>query len=97
MAFSSRRPYGASLPGSEDGATQPQLWFAAVAVAPSGALSGDPSFAPVYLPQQNSALPEPVDGGAASTAPAAGAGTPKGNHIPQWVVKYVPITPVIPR
>ena len=75
----------------------PQLWFAAVAVAPEGGLSGDPSFAPVYLPQQNSALPEPVDGGAASSAPAASAGTPKGNHVPQWVVKYVPITPVIPR
>ena len=97
MAFSSRRPYGATLPGSEDGSTQPQLWFAAVAVAPNGTLSGDPSFAPVYLPQQNGAMPEPVDGGAASTAPAAGAGTPKGNHIPQWVVKYVPIMPVIPR
>jgi hypothetical protein len=97
MAFSSRRPYGATLAGSEDGSTQPQLWFAAVAVAADGALSGDPSFAPVYLPQQNSALPEPVDGGAASTAPAASAGTPKGNHVPQWVVKYVPITPVIPR
>jgi hypothetical protein len=97
MAFSSRRPYGATLAGSEDGSTQPQLWFAAVAVAPTGALSGDPSFAPVYLPHQNSAVPESVDGGAASTAPAAGAGTPKGNHVPQWVVKYVPITPVIPR
>lgn len=97
MAFSSRRPYGATLAGSEDGSTQPQLWFAAVAIAPDGGLSGDPSFAPVYLPQQNSALPEPVDGGAASSAPAASAGTPKGNHVPQWVVKYVPITPVIPR
>jgi hypothetical protein len=97
IAFSSRRPYGATLPGSEDGSTQPQLWFAAVTIASDGALSGDPSFAPVYLPQQNSALPEPVDGGAASTAPAAGASMPKGNHIPQWVVKYVPITPVIPR
>jgi hypothetical protein len=96
MAFSSRRPYGAVLAGSQDGSTQPQLWFAAVTVAPSGPLSGDPSFAPVYLPQQNSALPEPLDGGAASTAPAA-SGVAKGNHIPQWVVKYVPITPVVPR
>jgi hypothetical protein len=95
IAFSSRRSYGATLPGSEDGSTQPQLWFAAVAVTPDGALSGDPSFAPVYLPQQNSALPEPVDGGAA-TAPS-GTSMLKGNHIPQWVVKYVPITPVIPR
>ncbi len=94
VAFSSRRPYGATLPGSEDGSTQPQLWFAAVAVSPDGALTGDPSFAPVYLPQQNSALPEPVDGGVATAAPV-GATTPKGNHIPQWVVKYVPITPVI--
>jgi hypothetical protein len=95
MAFSSRRPYGATLTGSEDGSTQPQLWFAAVAVSPDGTLSGDPSFAPVYLPQQNSALPEPVDGGVASAAPSSGPSMPKGNHIPQWVVKYVPITPVI--
>jgi hypothetical protein len=97
IAFSSRRPYGATLPGSEDGSTQPQLWFAAVTVDPAGALAGDPSFAPVYLPQQNSALPEPLDGGAPSAASAADAGAPKGNHVPQWVVKYVPITPVIPR
>jgi hypothetical protein len=95
MAFSSRRPYGATLAGSEDGSTQPQLWFAAVVVSPDGTLSGDPSFAPVYLPQQNSALPEPVDGGVASAAPSSGPTMPKGNHIPQWVVKYVPITPVI--
>jgi hypothetical protein len=95
VAFSSRRPYGAVLAGSEDGSTQPQLWFAAVTIDPSGPLSGDPSFAPVYLPQQNNALPEPLDGGAPSVA--VDAGSPKGNHIPQWVVKYVPITPVTPR
>jgi hypothetical protein len=95
VAFSCRRPYGAVLPGSEDGSTQPQLWFAGLSIDASGALSGDPSFAPVYLPAQNSAVQEPVDGGAPATV--ADAGGPKGNHVPQWVVKYVPIVPPVPR
>ena len=77
IAFSSRRPYGAKLPGWDGGAsavTEPQLWFAAVAVDAAGALAGDPSFAPVWMPQQNE-----VDG------------TPRGNHVPQWVKKAVQI------
>jgi hypothetical protein len=53
VAFSSRRPYGATLAGSNTGSSKPQLWFAGVAVDPSGALSGDPSFAPIWMPQQN--------------------------------------------
>ncbi len=55
IAFSSRRPYGLRLAGSTDGSTKPQLWFAAVLVDDSGALGVDPSFAPVWLPNQNDA------------------------------------------
>jgi hypothetical protein len=73
IAFSSRRPYGATLAGSNTGTSTPQLWFAAVAVDAAGALSGDPSFAPVWMPQQNA------------------TSTPRGNHIPQWVTKAVPV------
>jgi hypothetical protein len=76
IAFSSRHPYGATLPGTNNPPakdTEPQLWFAAVAVDPSGVLSGDPSFAPVWMPQQNP------------------GGTPRGNHSPQWVTKAVPV------
>jgi hypothetical protein len=76
IAFSSRHPYGATLPGTNNPATlntEPQLWFAAVAVDSSGNLSGDPSFAPVWLPQQNP------------------GGMQRGNHVPQWVTKAVPI------
>ena len=93
VAFSSRRPYGATLAGSTDGTTPPQIWFAAIAVDPGGAASGDPSFAPVWLPQQNSATPEVLaDGGTSQTL--GGDGTPTGNHVPQWVAKYVPYQPV---
>jgi hypothetical protein len=56
IAFSSRHPYGAALAGTNNPPTmdtEPQLWFAAVTVDPSGTLSADPSFAPVWLPQQN--------------------------------------------
>jgi hypothetical protein len=97
VAFSSRRAYGATFAGSADGSTPPQLWFAGVAVDASGKLSGDPSFAPVWLPQQNSATPEVLpDGGTSQTL--GGNGTPTGNHIPQWVVKYVQYTPgVVPK
>jgi hypothetical protein len=94
IAFSSRRPYGVTLSGSADGSTPPQIWFAAVTVAPDGSgwPSGDPSFAPVWLPQQNSATPEILpDGGTSQTL--GGDGQPTGNHIPQWVVKYVPYVP----
>jgi hypothetical protein len=73
VAFSSRRPYGATLAGSNTGNSTPQLWFAGVAVDSSGALSGDPSFAPVWMPAQNA------------------TSTPRGNHIPQWVTKAVPV------
>jgi hypothetical protein len=96
VAFSSRRAYGATFAGSADGSTPPQLWFAGVTVDASGKLSGDPSFAPVWLPQQNSATPEVLpDGG--TSQPLGGDGTPTGNHIPQWVVKYVQYTPVVPK
>ncbi len=76
IAFSSRYPYGATLPGTNDPPTQdtePQLWFAAVVVDSSGTLTGDPSFAPVWMPQQNT------------------SGTARGNHSPQWVTAAVQI------
>jgi hypothetical protein len=76
IAFSSRHPYGATLPGTNNppaGDTEPQLWFSAVVVDSSGTLSADPSFAPVWLPQQNP------------------GGTQRGNHSPQWVTKAVPV------
>ena len=92
VAFSSRRAYGATLAGSANGTTPPQIWFAGVAVDTNGTLSGDPSFAPVWLPQQNSATPEVLaDGGLAQTL--GGTGAPTGNHIPQWVVQYVQYVP----
>ena len=74
IAFSSRHPYGATLPGTKNPPamdTEPQLWFAAVVVDSSGMLTGDPSFAPVWMPQQNL------------------GGTPRGNHSPQWVTAAV--------
>ena len=74
VAFSSRRPYGATLAGSNNpnnGDTEPQLWFAAVVVDSSGTVTADPSFAPVWMPQQNP------------------AGTQRGNHSPQWVTRAV--------
>jgi hypothetical protein len=76
IAFSSRYPYGATLPGTNNPPTkdtEPQLWFAAISVDPSGSFSGDPSFAPVWMPLQNP-----------QTAP-------RGNHSPQWVTKAVPV------
>jgi hypothetical protein len=91
VAFSSRRPYGAKLAGSQDGTTVPQIWFAGVTVDASGTLSADPSFAPVWLPAQNSPTPEVLwDGG---LAPSVGNGAPTGNHVPQWVYEYVPYVP----
>ncbi|AUX47661.1 uncharacterized protein SOCE26_091830 [Sorangium cellulosum] len=60
VAFSSRRPYGLRLPGSSDGTTKPQLWFAAVTLAPGGEIQGDPSFAPVWMPQQNDDITAPT-------------------------------------
>ncbi|MBI4951324.1 MAG: PD40 domain-containing protein [Myxococcales bacterium] len=61
LAFSSKRPYGLRLPGSTDGSTPPQLWLAAVALEPGtppGAV--DPSFAPVWLPLQDSDMASPT-------------------------------------
>ncbi len=91
VAFSSRRDYGAVLPGSQDGSSVPQIWFAGVAVDPNGQTTGDPSFAPVWLPLQNSPTSEVLfDGG---TAPPEADGGVTGNHLPQWVYKYVPYVP----
>ena len=92
VAFSSRRAYGATLAGSQgDGSTVPQIWFAGIVIDPKGQLTGDPSFSPVWLPQQNSPTPEVLwDGG---TAAAVGNGKPTGNHVPQWVYTYVPYVP----
>ena len=72
IAFSSRRPYGATLPGSNTGFSDPQLWFAAVTVDSNGSMAGDPSFAAVWMPQQN-------------------VTTGRGNHVPQWVARAVPL------
>ena len=60
IAFSSRRPYGLRLAGSNDGSTKPQLWFAAVLLDDAGTLTADPSYAPVWLPGQND--PDAVSG-----------------------------------
>jgi hypothetical protein len=91
VAFSSRRDYGAVLAGSQDGSSVPQIWFAGVAVDANGQTSGDPSFAPVWLPMQNSPTSEVLfDGG---TAPPEADGGVTGNHLPQWVYKYVPYVP----
>ena len=52
LAFSSRRAYGLQVnAGVQPIATKPQLWFAAVVTGAE--FSGDPSFAPVWLPKQN--------------------------------------------
>lgn len=58
VAFSSRRQYGLSLVGSESDTTKPQLWFAAVAIDPSG-ITGDPSFSAVWLPGQDPSFTGP--------------------------------------
>lgn len=97
IAFSSRRPYGAVLAGSQIGTTVPQIWFAGVLVNPDGTISTppDPSFAPVYLPQQNSPTPEILfDGGSAASYADGGV---TANHVPQWVYTYVPyVPPMVP-
>ena len=77
LAFSSRRPYGLQVNGGAPLSTKPQLWFAAVVVGSE--LFGDPSFAPVWLPNQN-----PLVG----TVPNL---VPTGNHVPQWVKVAVEI------
>jgi hypothetical protein len=51
VAFSSRRPYGTQInSGVAPAATMPQLWVAGVL---GGAGGSDPSFAPAWLPSQN--------------------------------------------
>jgi hypothetical protein len=79
-----------------DGSSSPQLWFAGIVVPPGGTLSGDPSFAPVWLPLQNSATPEiTYDGGTRPSIAASGGsvGTLTGNHSAQWVYTYVAYVP----
>jgi hypothetical protein len=77
VAFSSRHPYGATLPGTDNpptGDTEPQLWFAAVTVDPSGNAVRGPELRPG------------VD------APAEpDRNVQRGNHSPQWVTKAVPV------
>jgi len=75
IAFSSKRPYGLRLPGSNTGDAVPQLWLAAVSLEP-GQPPGpaDPSFAPVWLPLQDEDMAAPT-----------------GNHVPQWAAKAMPI------
>lgn len=53
LAFSSRRPYGlqVNVPNVAGMTAKPQLWFTAVVVG--GEFTNDPSYAPVWLPNQN--------------------------------------------
>jgi hypothetical protein len=51
LSFSSRRPYGLQVNTGAPGSSKPQLWFAAVLTG--NELFTDPSFAPVWLPNQN--------------------------------------------
>jgi hypothetical protein len=56
VAFSSRRSYGLRIANAtpEDPSTPPQIWFAALVLPADGsAPAGDPSFAPIWLPNQN--------------------------------------------
>ena len=72
LVFSSRRPYGLQVNLGPPSTTRAQLWLGAVLIG--GALPVvDPSFAPVWLPNQN---PTPL-GGVPNQAPA-------DNHTPQW-------------
>jgi len=80
VAFSSRRPYGMQVNNGAPLTTRPQLWLGAVLIGGDGDLTQDPSFSPVWLPNQNAtpggALPNQV---------------PTGNHTPQWVAVAVPL------
>jgi hypothetical protein len=52
IAFSSRRAYGLQVNHQVSAVTaKPQLWFAGISTGDE--FSGDPSFAPVWLPNQN--------------------------------------------
>jgi hypothetical protein len=55
LAFSSRRPYGLQINQAGLASSKPQLWFAGVVVdaASTATPSADPSFAAVWLPNQN--------------------------------------------
>jgi hypothetical protein len=79
LAFSSRRPYGLQVNyNAAPLSTKPQIWFAAILVG--GELTVDPSFPPIWLPNQN-----PTAAGAVPNQ------VPTGNHVPQWVKVAVPI------
>src|SRR6185295_16464944 len=52
LAFSSRRPYGLQVNTGAPSASRPQLWLAAILIV-KGTGDGDPSAAPVWLPNQN--------------------------------------------
>jgi hypothetical protein len=78
VAFSSRRPYGLQVNLGTPLSTKPQIWFAAILIG--GELFGDPSYPPVWLPNQNLTVP----GGLLNQVPT-------GNHVPQWVKVAVPI------
>jgi hypothetical protein len=58
IAFTSRRPYGLVL-NSGVAAAKPQLWLAGITAG--GAGTGDPSFAPVWLPGQDASLTAPTN------------------------------------
>jgi len=51
VAFSSRRPYGVQVNSGAGTGAKPQLWFTAILVG--NEFGGDPSHAPVWLPDQN--------------------------------------------
>jgi hypothetical protein len=80
LAFSSRRPYGLQVNNtSAPLSTKPQIWFAAILVG-ADVPSVDPSYPPIWLPNQNPTAP--------GTVPNQ---VPTGNHVPQWVKVAVPI------
>jgi hypothetical protein len=78
IAFSSRRPFGLQVNNGAPLTTHPQLWLGAVLVGPE--LTLDPSFSPVWLPNQN-----------ATPVGALPNQAPTGNHTPQWVPVAVPL------
>jgi len=61
IAFSSRRPYGLQVNTGTTVANpgKPQLWFTAVAITDGGFPTRDPSFPPIWLPDQNPAQAPP--------------------------------------
>lgn len=75
ITFSSRRPYGLVLAGSTNGSTKPQLWIAGVALSPGA----DP------LAGDPSFAPVWMPGQNNDLS------APTGNHVPQWVTKFVQV------